>query len=396
MIRVLAAPTEIVLYSGSYARTYRLLREIDADDVSVNAHVNHLSADSSAFPSNVSVRSHDKPNRLFYFASLYRELYDTVRSENVDVYQHANLGFREFNPAVLLPPDSDTPFLIGPAEGGHAVPSAEFKRVLARQIDRNIPAVLETFAARAAEPVVRNGLDPVRERLFGVTLERADRIVAVHSDAKECFEQYTDTEKIDVIPYGVDMQKFPFQAGPGNQSFVTVGNLIERKGHRYLLDAMTMVTEEFPDIELHIVGTGPLREDLETQVATAGLEDSVIFHGFVEDEKLLRLLHRARAFVHSSLSEGFSHVRLEAMSAGCPVIGTDVSGARDLTRHGTDGYIVPSRDADALADSMVELLADDKLAEEMGWNAREKVEKDHDYAEIAQRYLDIYREMANT
>ncbi|WP_345778524.1 glycosyltransferase family 4 protein [Natrinema sp. DC36] len=347
------------------------------------------------FPSNVSVRSHDKPNRLFYFASLYRELYREVRSEEVDVYQHANLGFREFNPAVLLPPDMDTPFLIGPAEGGHAVPSAEFKRVLARQIDRDVPSILEAFAPRAAEPVVRNGLDPIRERLFGATLERADRIVAVHSNAKERFEQYTDAEKIDVIPYGVDMEKFPFRAAPGNQSFVTVGNLIERKGHRFLLDAMTTVTEEFPDAELHVVGTGPLREDLEARVATAGLEDSVTFHGFVEDEKLLRLLHRARAFVHSSLSEGFSHVRLEAMSAGCPVIGTDVSGARDLTRHGTDGYIVPTGDADALADSMLELLADDKLAEEIGRNAREKIERDHDYEKIGKQYLEIYRRLAD-
>lgn len=395
MIRVLAAPTEIVLSSGSYARMYRFLREVGADDVSVNVHVNYLGADSSAFPSNVSIRSHNKTNRLSYFASLYRELYSTVRSEDIDVYQHANFGFREFNPTVLLPPDPDTPFLVGPAEGGHAVPSAEFKRVIARQTDRDVSDTIETFAARATEPVVRNGLDPVREWLFGATLKRADRIVAVHSDAKERFEQYTDAEKIDVIPYGVDMEKFPFQAGPGNQSFLTVGNLIERKGHRYLLDAMTTVTEEFPDAELHVVGTGPLHEDLKVRVATAGLEDSVTIHGFVEDEKLLRLLHRARAFVHSSLSEGFSHVRLEAMSAGCPVVGTDVSGARDLTRHGTDGYIVPTGDVDALADSMLELLADDKLAEEIGRNAREKIERDHDYEKIAKQYLEIYRKLAD-
>lgn len=396
MIRVLAAPTEIVLSSGSYARTYRLLREVGAEDVIVNAHVNEVRADTTEFPSNVSIQPHDKPNRLSYFASLYRELYDTVRSDDVDVYQHANLGFREFNPAILLPPDSDTPFLVGPAEGGHAVPSAEFKRVLARQVDGEMPDVVEEFAARIAEPVVRHGLDPVRERLFGATLERADRIVAVHSDAKKRFEQYTGAEKIDVIPYGVDMEKFPYGAGSGNQSFVTVGNLIERKGHRYLLDAMTTVTEEFPDAELHVVGTGPLQEELESQATTNDLEDSVTFHGFVANQKLVELLRRARAFVHPSLSEGFSHVRLEAMSAGCPVIGTDVSGARDLTRDGTDGFIVPTEDSRALADAILELLANDDLVAEMGRNAREKVERDHDYEDIAQEYLEIYREMANS
>lgn len=395
MIRVLAAPTEIVLSSGSYARTYRLLREVGADDVSVNAHVNEFRADASAFPSNVSIQPHDRPNRLSFFASLYRELYDTVRSDDVDVYQHTNLGFREFNPAVLLPPDSDTPFLVGPAEGGHAVPSAEFKRVLARQVGSNVPEAVSGLAARVAEPVVRNGLDPVRERLFGATLERADRIVAVHSDAKQRFEQYTDADKIDIIPYGVDMEKFPFSAGSEDQSLVTVGNLIERKGHRYLLDAMTTVTEEFPDTKLHVVGTGPRREGLKTQAVELGLADLVTFHGFVEQENLVDLLHRARAFVHPSLSEGFSHVRLEAMSAGCPVIGTDVSGAADLMRDGSDGRIVPSADADHLADAICELLADESLAEDRGRSAREKVERDHNYADIARKYLDIYRELAD-
>lgn len=394
MIRVLAAPTEIVLSAGSYARTYRLLRELDTADISVNAHVNENRVDSTVFPSNVSIKSHKKTSRLSYFASLYRTLYDTTRSDNIDVYQHANLGFREFNPAMLLPPDPDIPFLVGPAEAGHAVPSAEFKRVLTRQIDKDLPSSIEEFAARTAEPIAQNILEPVRERLFGATLERADRIVAVHSDAKKFFERYTDADKIEVIPYGVDMDKFPYAAGSKGQSLVTVGNLIERKGHRYLIDAMVTVTEEFPSAELHIVGTGPLREKLESETMDRDIVDSVTFHGFVEHGTLLKLLHRARAFVHPSLSEGFSHVRLEAMSAGCPVIGTNVSGARDLTRDGIDGQIVPTADSDALADTILDLLSDKDRANKMGKNARKKIESDHDYSDIGQKYLDIYREMA--
>lgn len=393
MIRVLAAPTEIVLSSGSYARTYRLLREFEADDVSVDAHVNELRTGVDDFPSNVSVHSHDRPNRLAYFVSLYRELYEEIRSDDVDVYQHANLGFREFNPAILIPPRMDMPFLIGPAEAGHAVPSAEFKRVLARQIDRDLPEVIESAAAGLAEPVMRSGIDPLRERLFGAILDRADRIIAVHSDAKRRFKEYTDGGKIEVVPYGVDMEKFPFDGGHKKRSIVTVGNLIRRKGHRYLLAAMETVASEFPDVTLHVVGTGPLREELESQTESLGIDDSVMFHGFVDDERLVELLQHARAFVHPSLSEGFSHARLEAMATGCPVIGTDVSGAHDLTRDETDGYIVPIGNSDALADAIIELLSDAERASEMGRNAREKIERDHDYTDIGRRYLEIYREM---
>lgn len=394
MIRVLAAPTEIVLSSGSYARTYRLLREIGAQDVSVDVHVNEVQADTTQFPSSISIHSHEKSNRLSYFTVLYRDIYGDVRSDEVDVYQHANLGFREFNPAVLLPPHSEVPFLIGPAEAGHAVPSVEFKRILARQISSDVPESVEDITAKLAEPLVRKAVDPVRERLFAATLERADRIVAVHSDAKRRFGQYADTNKIEVIPYGVDMGKFPYDPGFGEDSFVMIGNLIKRKGHRYLIDAMATVTEAFPEATLHVVGSGPLLEDLKSKAKREGVGESVVFHGFVDQETLLDLLHRVRAFVHSSLSEGFSHVRLEAMSTGCPVIGTEVSGAQDLTRDGTDGYLVPTTSSDALADAMLDILTDDLRAKEMGRNARDKIERDHDYEDIAQQYLRIYREMS--
>lgn len=396
MINILAAPTEIVLSESFYARTYRLLCEFDANDVSVTAYANQIELDIAIFPESVSVRSFDEPNRLSYFTSLYRQLYRALRSDDIDVYQHMNLGFREFNPTILLPPDPDVPFLVGPAESGHAIPSSEFKRVLTRQVNRDVPDPFANAGTSIAEPFVRQILNPPREWLFGATLERADRVVAVHSDAKRKFEQYTDGDKIEVIPYGVDMEKFPYEENVGEPSFITVGNLIERKGHRYLLDAMTTIITAYPEAELHIVGTGPLHARLEERTTSLGLEDAVTFHGFVEDEELLSLLHDARAFIHPSLSEGFSHVRLEAMSTGCPVIGTNVDGAYDLTRDGIDGFVVPKCDPDALAKAALELLIDEERASEMGRNAREKVERDHDYADIGKRYLEIYRELAES
>jgi len=388
------APTEEILTLSDYARTYQLLRHLTYDKLEMNAYTNYSEIDGDDLHDNVSIIELGRENKIVYSVLLYRSVYESLHSGEFDIYHHANLDFRGFNPAVLLPPEIDIPLLIGPAEGGHAVPEAEFKRVMSRQVQYDIPEFVETAAAKIARPIVRNGLNPIRETIFGATLRRADRIVAVHSDAKQKLERYTDADKIEVIPYGVDMEKFPFEAGTGDQSFVTIGNLIERKGHRYLLNAMETVTEEYPNAELHVVGTGPLREELKSQAVANNVADSVTFHGFVDDDKLVELLHQARAFVHPSLSEGFSHVRLEAMSSGCPVIGTDVSGAHDLTRDGTDGHIVPTGDSQALTDAMLELLENDGLVEEMGRNAREKVERDHDYADIAQRYLEIYREMA--
>ncbi|MCD2205031.1 glycosyltransferase family 4 protein [Halobacterium sp. KA-6] len=395
-IQVLTAPSEFVLSTSQYARTYRLIRELGSKNINISVYANKVSDDLSDLPGNITLHEFNRDNRLTYSISMYRDVYRYIRSGEIDLYQHANIGFRGSNPAIILPPDPDTPFLVGPAEGGHAVPQAEFKRTLNRQVGVDLPSPIDEAIARGVEPIFRRVINPIREKGFSVTLERADKIIAVHSDAKETLGEYTDSEKIEVIPYGVDMTKFPFNDRVGSELFLTIGNLIRRKGHRYLLDAMKYVTEEFPKAKLHIVGSGPLRDELESRATDNGIEESVTFHGFVDDDKLVELLHQARAFVHPSLSEGFSHVRLEAMSSGCPVIGTNVSGAHDLTRDGTDGRIVPTGDSQALAAAMLELLENDDLVEEMGRNAREKVERDHDYADIAQQYLEIYREMAKS
>lgn len=395
MIRVLCVPTEFRAADSHYARTYRLLREFDSDDVLVTAYAGNIEFQESSLPANVQIRSLKTSSRFAYRLRAFKILIEAVLDGNMDVYHHMNFGFREFNPFILSNQMKHVPILLGPTEAGHLVPLKERKRVLSRNLPDRTPGFVEEVANTMAEPVLNGVINPLREFLFAKTVQKADRIVAVHSDAKETYTRYTDPEKIDVIPYGVDMEKFPYAERTDTDEFVVVGNLIKRKGHRYLLEAMQRVTNEYPTAHLHVVGRGPLGEELEQMAEGLAVEDAITFHGFVEDDELLDILHTARAFVHPSLSEGFSHVRLEAMSAGCPVIGTAVAGAHDLTRDRADGIIVPIKSSHALADAMLKLLADDELARQMGKNARKKVERDHDYADIGQQYLEIYRELAD-
>ncbi|MCL7418378.1 MAG: glycosyltransferase [Halalkalicoccus sp.] len=393
-MKVLASPVVSNLSDRRYARSYNLLKNIASDDLEIEAYVDSIDSGTRLPRHSVNVHTFHTGSNLKYYMTAFETARRRLKDGDFDVYHHMNLGYRQWNP-LLLTDRQKTPTILGPVEAGHDIPAEEFKTIIARSLNVDLPE----WAMKAVYPFSRSTLEevlnPLRESLFARTVRNADRIVAVHSDAKETYAQYADPAKIDVIPYGVDTDRFPYVERTDSDQFVVVGNLIQRKGHRYLLQAVRRVTTERPSVHLHVVSQGPLEAELKQMAKELDIEEAVTFHGFVTNDKLLDLLHDARAFVHPSLSEGFPHVRLEAMAAGCPIIGTAVDGAKDVTRDGVDGLIVPTESSRAIADAMFELLMDEGLAHRMGRSAREKVEHEHDYTDIGRRYLETYRELSH-
>jgi glycosyltransferase involved in cell wall biosynthesis len=174
---------------------------------------------------------------------------------------------------------------------------------------------------------------------------------------------------------------------------LAMGGLFKRKGYDVLIEAWSQVVSEFPDSTLHILGRGPLGEYLKRRIAELHIDDNVILHGFVEREKVVELLSSVRAFVHPSRSEGFPHVRLEAMASGCPVIATNVTGTSEMIRDGTDGLVVPTGECEPLAAAMIELLDDPAKAQSMGENALHHAKENYDWNDIADRFIEIYQEI---
>lgn len=131
----------------------------------------------------------------------------------------------------------------------------------------------------------------------------------------------------------------------------SVGRLTEQKGYSVLLDAASRIIPREPRAWFVIVGDGPLRDDLQSQAERLGIAEKVIFTGSRADvEEILVALD---VFVSSSLWEGLPTVIMESMAAGIPVVATDVSGTRELIRHNVSGYMVPSNDAEKLADMIM-------------------------------------------
>lgn len=389
--RVLVSPGGPSLNRNKYGKEYFLLQYMARVDSEFTYETHFMNIDEVPPEPNISATASNSTRNGFYLWA-----FNTARKElstdSVDIYHHMNYHYRFFNPLVIAGVTADVPTIIGPAQPPHLVPEPS-KRDFVRKTTRidwsdeildNVIPVLD---------VVKNRLyDPIRQMLFAMTLHRADRVVVVNEETAELYAEHVSRSKIEVLPYGVVPERFG-QCDPRESTdLVAVGSLYRRKGFHVLIGAWSKVASKFPDTKLHIIGSGPKRQRFEQLAAETGVEDSVVFHGFIDWDSVVEQLANARAFIHPSLSEGFPHVRLEAMASACPVIASDIIGTKDMIRDGTDGIVVPVNSVRPLADAISTLLSDPELAYEMGRNARDRVEAKHDWAKIAEGFIDIYRE----
>jgi len=173
-----------------------------------------------------------------------------------------------------------------------------------------------------------------------------------------------------IIPFGIHLppeQDWP--ATPGR--ILTVGRLIPRKGHLYLIRAMAHLSD-LPDAHLVIVGSGNEREALEAEVQRLGLEERVTFTGRVSDEELEADYKSCQVFVlpaivdESGDTEMLGMVSLEAMRYCKPVIASNVGGIPDIVVDGESGVLVPQKDPKALAAAIRRMLTDEDWAREVG------------------------------
>ncbi len=151
-----------------------------------------------------------------------------------------------------------------------------------------------------------------------------------------------------------------------------VGYLYERKGVRYLLEALPVLQKNgLTEVTLSIVGTGEQRKDLEGLTKRLGIEDRVTFHGHVQNgPSLYEIFRRSDIFVIPSLGEGFPRVLYEAMANGLPIVTTNVSGIPHKMRHQETALLVPPRDLKALAGAIERLVRDHSLRRKLISNGR--------------------------
>lgn len=158
-----------------------------------------------------------------------------------------------------------------------------------------------------------------------------------------------------------------------NKVIIAAGRYVKEKGFDLLIDAFSLIAEEFPDWKLKIFGRGALRDSYVEQVLKNNLENQVYL--CPATDQLLKEIANSSFFVCSSIYEGFGMIIIEAMSVGVPVVSFACQGPAEILIDGEDGFLVPERDVEALAEKMRLLIQDEDLRKKMGKRAQLSSEK---------------------
>lgn len=232
---------------------------------------------------------------------------------------------------------------------------------------------------------------------------RSSRIIAVSGPVHDDIVRYDGVapSKITVIPNGVDMSRFDIslsreqsreRLGVPLEGFLVgaVGRLEEQKGLSYLIEAIRILVEGGKNVSLFVVGSGREEGRLREQAANSGIADSVFFLGTRRD---VPELYRAMdVFALSSLWEGGPITLLEAMASGVPVVATPVGFVPEVLQDGKNGFIVPIRDPEELAEALWKVHEDPFTAEAAAQAGRETVRDRYSHQFLAERVMAVYEE----
>jgi glycosyltransferase involved in cell wall biosynthesis len=179
-----------------------------------------------------------------------------------------------------------------------------------------------------------------------------------------------DPEKIEVIPNGVDAEKYQPKPELRGQkpTVVYLGRLVHDKDPVTLAKGFVSAAQQCPDAEFEIIGNGRLRPQVEALINGHGLADRIRMLPGMPDPR--PHLHKAWIFAMSSVREACPNVVLEAMACGIPVVATRVGGIPELVSHGETGLLYEAGDSEGLARCLLDLMQDSKKRQEMGENAR--------------------------
>ena len=243
-------------------------------------------------------------------------------------------------------------------------------------VPQGIFGVLAQRSTRARLVATFYGADLVMAQRFpGVQsfvrwfVARCDDYAAISSYTAQALASMTDRTP-RIVPYGIHLPpEKDWPATPGR--ILTVGRLIPRKGHLYLIRAMAQL-RDLEEAHLVIVGDGQERTTLEAEIQQLGLVDRVILAGRVSDEALDAYYRSCEVFVLPAIvdasgdTEMLGMVSLEAMRYCKPVVASHVGGIPDIVVHGQTGLLVPQKDPEALAAAIRQLFQDPALARAYG------------------------------
>jgi len=266
--------------------------------------------------------------------------------------------------------------------GGLAASYADIPAVVSRRVDNTEMRLMATLRYKPFRKIIA-----ISEAIADVLREHdvADERIAVIRSAVDAgaFAREPDCDAFRK-EFGIDEGTFAIAAA---------GQLIPRKGHRYLLQAVAGLIPKYPNVKLLVFGDGYLNNQLQAQAASLQLTDVVQFAGFRDD--LDSFIACFDLFAHPALTEGLGVAALKAAAAGVPVVGFDAGGLKEAVEHGKTGLLVPAEDVESLQDAIATLIDDDEMREQMSIAGRERMQNEFSIATMADKHIALYESVLN-
>ncbi len=207
-------------------------------------------------------------------------------------------------------------------------------------------------------------------------------------------------EKINVIPNGINLNNFngierdyDFRrryAMDNEKIILYIGRLVYEKGIQHLIAAMPKIINGYNDTKLIIGGKGGMYDELKQQARNLGIENKIYFTGYLSSKDVQKMYKCADIAVFPSTYEPFGIVTLEAMLAGVPTVVSDIGGLNEIVDHGVNGMKSYAGNSNSIADSVLTLLYNHQLCNNIVKNAKTKVKNEFNWNKITQETYFTY------
>ena len=231
--------------------------------------------------------------------------------------------------------------------------------------------------------------------LYQLIIQKSSYVTTVN----QAFLKYLnkiDDQKVIYIPNIVKIEKLKYKSKTKNILFV--GRLVEKKGLKYLLEALTKIDKKQYQ-KLLVVGDGPLKNILEQQAVKLKLETKVKFLGNVNFNQLLKLYQESMMLVVPSIIpkggdiEGFPTVYLDAMANNCPIVTTNIEGIESMIKNQQTGLVVEQKSSKTLAKAISLLINNQTLRDTLAKNALKEAKKKYLQGVVGEQYIKLIRNL---
>ena len=278
-----------------------------------------------------------------------------------------------------------------------------FRGMAFRQVNAPEAKLITTFRGNDISSFLREKGDNIYQQLF-----RYGDFYLTNCDffKQKAIAIGCPSDKIKVIRSGLDCDRFTYKSRSlpedGWIQITTTGRLVEKKGIEYVIRAVAKLIPTYPRLHYKIIGEGDLRTHFTKLIAELQLQENLELLGWRNETEILEILKETHIFVAPSVTadngdqDAPINVLKEAMAIGLPVISTYHGGIPELVEDGKSGFLVPERDADALADKLSYLIKHPQRWSEMGQIGRNFVLQHYNLTLLNDDLLNVYHSLVNS